>query len=69
MTTTEFKGGYELSGNTYSCRDEIKALGGKWDAERKVWLVPRGGTMRERERVNSTVYSLRKSGVRVSDIR
>lgn len=29
-----------ITGNTYPVREELKALGGKWDAERKVWMVP-----------------------------
>lgn len=27
-------------GNTYPVRDKIKALGGRWDANSKVWMVP-----------------------------
>ena len=30
----------QISGNTYPVKDAIRALGGKWDAARKVWLVP-----------------------------
>jgi len=30
----------EVKGNTYPVKDQIKALGGKWDATKKVWLVP-----------------------------
>lgn len=41
------------SGNTYPIRDAIKSLGGKWDAQRKVWIVP-PLTMRQR----SAVYGL-----------
>jgi hypothetical protein len=41
------------SGNTYPIRDAIKSLGGKWDANRKVWIVP-ALSMRQR----SSVYSL-----------
>lgn len=29
-----------ISGNTYPVKDQIKALGGKWDAARKSWMVP-----------------------------
>lgn len=29
-----------ISGNTYPVKDQIKALGGRWDADRKVWMVP-----------------------------
>lgn len=28
------------TGNTYPARDEIKALGGRWDAKEKGWRVP-----------------------------
>lgn len=30
----------EITGNTYPVRDALKALGGRWDADRKVWTVP-----------------------------
>lgn len=30
----------EITGNTYPVRDQLKALGGKWNAGRKVWMVP-----------------------------
>lgn len=29
-----------ITGNTYPVKDQIRALGGKWDAKAKVWLVP-----------------------------
>lgn len=29
-----------IVGNTYPVRDQLKALGGKWSAERKAWMVP-----------------------------
>ena len=29
-----------ISGNTYPVKAEIKALGGRWDGEAKVWRVP-----------------------------
>jgi hypothetical protein len=32
----------EIHGNTFSIREELKALGGAWNAERKCWLVPAG---------------------------
>ena len=31
-----------VTGNTYPVKDQIKALGGKWDADKKAWLVPDG---------------------------
>ena len=35
-----YKSSTAWSGNTYPIRDAIKSLGGKWDATRKVWIVP-----------------------------
>lgn len=29
-----------ITGNTFPVKDQIKALGGKWDAYAKGWLVP-----------------------------
>ncbi len=29
-----------ITGNTYPVKDAIKALGGRWDAAAKAWLVP-----------------------------
>lgn len=29
-----------VEGNTYPVREQIKALGGKWDAGKKLWMVP-----------------------------
>lgn len=29
-----------ITGNTYPVKDQIKALGGKWDADSKGWRVP-----------------------------
>lgn len=29
-----------ITGNTYPVKEEIKALGGRWDAEAKGWRVP-----------------------------
>lgn len=29
-----------ITGNTYPVKDQIKALGGKWDADAKCWMVP-----------------------------
>lgn len=30
----------EISGNTYPVRERLKALGGVWNPEKKVWIVP-----------------------------
>jgi hypothetical protein len=29
-----------ITGNTFPVKDQIKALGGKWDPDRKGWVVP-----------------------------
>lgn len=29
-----------ITGNTYPVKDAIKALGGKWNADKKAWIVP-----------------------------
>ena len=29
-----------INGNTYPIKDQLRALGGKWDAANKVWMVP-----------------------------
>jgi len=31
-----------LTGNTYPVKDQIKALGGKWDGDKKAWMIPDG---------------------------
>lgn len=29
-----------VTGNTYPVKDQIKALGGRWNADAKAWMVP-----------------------------
>jgi hypothetical protein len=29
-----------ITGNTYPVKDQLKAMGGKWDPNKKGWLVP-----------------------------
>ena len=53
-----FKSPTVWSGNTYTIRDAIRRLGGKWDAQRKVWIVP-ALTMKERSNVYSACGGLR----------
>lgn len=45
-----FKSETLWTGNTYPHKDYIKSLGGRWDAERKGWVVP-PMTMKERSEV------------------
>jgi hypothetical protein len=46
------------SGNTYPIRDAIKSLGGRWDPQRKVWIVP-PLSMRARSSIYSDCGGLR----------
>jgi hypothetical protein len=45
------------TGNTYPIREAIKSLGGRWDAQRKAWIVP-ALSMRERGEVYSRCKGL-----------
>ena len=29
-----------ITGNTYPVKDQLRALGGRWNADRKAWMVP-----------------------------
>ena len=42
-----------IKGNTYPFRAELKALGGKWDAEQKAWLVPDSAAEKAKQLVAS----------------
>lgn len=44
------------TGKTYDIREQLKALGGKWDEESKTWTVP---SLSRREIVQATRLSLR----------
>jgi len=37
-----YRRAWELTGNTYEWKAEIKAAGFKWDRENKVWFLPVG---------------------------
>lgn len=61
----------EISGNTYAHRDAIKALGGKWNKDRKVWVIdianhPRN-TMRGRSGLANDLRRLEQSGCTVRE--
>jgi hypothetical protein len=53
------------TGNTYPIRDAIKALGGKWDAGRKAWIVP-ALSMRQRADVYSSCGGLKGVEIKVA---
>lgn len=41
-----------ITGNTFPVKDEIKQLGGKWDAAQKAWIVPKENASKAQELVN-----------------
>ena len=53
-----------LTGNTFPFRDEIRAIGGRWDKDRKAWVVE-PGTMRQRAEQSNTIHRLEQKGVKV----
>lgn len=54
----------EWTGNTYPIRSQLRSLGGEWDPQRQVWIVP-AGTMRQRADMDRLS---RSGGVRVTPI-
>jgi hypothetical protein len=58
--------GFPLYGNTYPHKDAIRAAGGKWDSDRKSWILPTKESFdRMNERVNG-VKPLQKGEVQFS---
>jgi hypothetical protein len=51
-----------ITGNTYPVRQELKALGGTWDAARKAWMVPDDKAAYARTLVNSPAARPKRSG-------
>ncbi len=51
-----------IVGNTYPVREKIKQLGGKWDAERKAWMVPDGRASEARSLVEHAPAEQRTPG-------
>lgn len=43
----------KVTGNTYPVKDKLRELGGKWDRDRKVWLVPDNKIKEAQEAVNN----------------
>lgn len=43
-----------ITGNTYPVRQQLAALGGKWDASQKAWLVPDDKAEEARKLVSAT---------------
>lgn len=46
-----------ITGNTYLVKDQIKALGGRWNADRKAWMVPDDKADEARTLVNGANHS------------
>jgi len=49
-----------ITGNTYPVKDQIKALGGRWNAERKGWEVPESNVEKAQALVDSAPIIKRK---------
>ena len=43
-----------VTGNTFPIKDQLKKLGGRWDAESKCWMVPED-KIREAQRLADSV--------------
>ena len=43
-----------ISGNTYPVKDQLKALGGRWNPDQKAWMVPSDRAERARELVSGS---------------
>ncbi len=58
-----------ISGNTYPVKDKIKQLGGRWDAQNKVWIIDIAGhpsnTMRGRGQLEYEINQLQYVGCKV----
>lgn len=49
-----------VSGNTYPVKDALRAMGGKWDASAKAWLVPDEKAEEAKALVAGTPKSVKK---------
>jgi hypothetical protein len=58
-----------ITGNTFACKEDIKKLGGRWDAERKAWIIDITGhpsnTMRGRSGLDSALRALEQHGCHI----
>lgn len=51
-----------ITGNTYPVKEQIKALGGRWNAETKTWMVPADKADAARRLVSSAPKTSRNFG-------
>lgn len=47
LTFTEELDFYKITGKTFIWKEQIKALGGKWNPEQKLWRIPRATDISE----------------------
>lgn len=45
LTVTSSLEGLEVSGKTFDYKDQLKALGGRWNPSRKIWILPVGADL------------------------
>lgn len=55
-----------ITGNTYPVREQIKALGGRWNADSKAWMVPAAKADDARKLVSSAPAKTISGGKRHS---
>ena len=55
-----------ITGNTYPVKDQIKALGGRWNPDQKAWMVPADKADQARSLVTGAPQSSSKPGFRKS---
>lgn len=57
-----------ITGNTYPVKDKLKALGGRWNAARKGWMVPDEKAAEAKQLVDSApkTTSRKWSGIRTA---
>ena len=53
-----------ITGNTYPVKEQLKALGGRWDADRKAWMVPADQATEAQALVDAAPKSAPNSGAR-----
>lgn len=51
-----------ITGNTYPVKDQLKALGGRWDGQAKGWRVPAGRADEARALVSGSAGGKASSG-------
>ena len=50
-----------ITGNTYPVREQIKALGGRWNPDQKGWMVPEDRANEARQLVSGAPQEHRRS--------